>query len=58
MRGKKRDVLILDKTLIKYFTQLDGVVKFSDSVVFGSFVVFEDEDVSDFLVPDRKVDSC
>ena len=37
--------------------KLNNVIKLSDSVVFGSFVVFEDEDVFDFLMPDRKVDS-
>ena len=57
MRAEERDFFVFDESFVKDFRDLDRVIKFSYAVVFGSFVVFEDDDVFDFLVPDWEVDS-
>ena len=57
MRAEERDFFVFNESFVKDFRDLDRVIKFSYAVVFGSFVVLEDDDVFDFLVPDWEVDS-
>ena len=57
MRAEEGDFFVFNESFVKDFRDLDRVIKFSYAVVFGSFVVLEDDDVFDFLVPDWEVDS-
>ena len=57
VRREQRDVLVIDKALVEQLRDLNTVVQFTDTVVFSTFVILEDEDVLDFLVEDWEVDS-
>ena len=48
----------MDESLIEDLAELDRVVKFSYAIVFCALIIFQNDDVFDFLVPDWEVDSC
>ena len=58
VRREQSDLFIINKTLIEQLGDLNRVVQFTDAVIFSSFVVLQDKDVFDFLVPDGEVDCC
>ena len=55
MRRKEGDIFIVDKPFIEQFTKLNRVVKFTDSIVFRSFIILKNNNVFYLLVPDREV---
>ena len=56
MRREKRDLTVLNEPLIEEFTDLNTVIKFANTVILRTLVVFKDNNVLYFLVPDWEVD--
>ena len=56
MRREQCNLTILNKSFIKNLTELNWVIKFTNTVIFSAFIVFKNQNVFYFLVPDWKMD--
>ena len=54
-RGEQGDVLVADEAGVEQLGDLDGVIQFANTVVFGTLVVLENDDVFDLFMPDGEV---
>ena len=53
--GEQGDFLVADEAGVEQLGDLDGVIQFANTVVFGSLVVLENDDVFDLFMPDGEV---
>ncbi len=51
MRGEKRNLTVLNESLIEEFADLNTVIKFANTIILRSFIVLENKNIFYFLVP-------